>query len=335
MSAAQVSWDSPSSAAPQVKWDDEQKEAPQAPQASTLSNLGLSEGPDVAATPSLSSIKSPHPFLHSLGESLTGQGDGSANESGVQSIGRGLRGAGQAIASLPGKAVDDLSGGHLPIIHELAEGIKSTGSEAAQVPGAIHDINQSPDPLGTYAKVAQDTAGQGAGQALTALATEGAIRGAPSMGRIAKPAVGATLRTASDIIGPDVTGIISPRFANAQRLMGRIGRGMSGSEAPLVYRDATALNKVPFAGEEIPSESLVTRDATHLNKIPHAGEEIGEETALAPLKAPGKLGGRLVLTPEEAQQASQIQKIAKVRASQRGMQYAGGMRPSGAKIAVP
>lgn len=48
---------------------------------------------------------------------------------------------------------------------------------APQVPGAIHDINASPDPLGTYARAAQDTAGQGAGQAITALAAEGARAG--------------------------------------------------------------------------------------------------------------------------------------------------------------
>lgn len=52
---------------------------------------------------------------------------------------------------------------------------------AEQVPGAIKDINASPDPLGTYGKVAADTAGQGAGQALAALATEGARRGIPKV----------------------------------------------------------------------------------------------------------------------------------------------------------
>jgi hypothetical protein len=41
-----------------------------------------------------------------------------------------------------------------------------------QVPGAIRDINQSPDPLGTYAKAAADTAGQGAGQLGTMIAAE-------------------------------------------------------------------------------------------------------------------------------------------------------------------
>jgi hypothetical protein len=46
-------------------------------------------------------------------------------------------------------------------------------SQAMQIPAAIHDINQSPDPLGSYANAAQDTAAQGAGQALTALGSAG------------------------------------------------------------------------------------------------------------------------------------------------------------------
>ena len=44
--------------------------------------------------------------------------------------------------------------------------------QVAQVPRAIRDINASPDPLGYYAEAAEDTAAQGAGQALTAIGTE-------------------------------------------------------------------------------------------------------------------------------------------------------------------
>ena len=43
---------------------------------------------------------------------------------------------------------------------------------------AVHDINQSKDPMGTYLKIAQETAAQGAGQALVALAGEGVVKGA-------------------------------------------------------------------------------------------------------------------------------------------------------------
>jgi hypothetical protein len=52
---------------------------------------------------------------------------------------------------------------------------------AEQVPGAIHDINASPDPTGTYLNVAGDTAAQGAGQAIAGAATEGAMRAVPKI----------------------------------------------------------------------------------------------------------------------------------------------------------
>lgn len=58
----------------------------------------------------------------------------------------------------------------------IAKGVVETGKQALQVPAAIHDINQSPDPTGTYLDVAQKTASQGAGQAILAAATEGATK---------------------------------------------------------------------------------------------------------------------------------------------------------------
>lgn len=42
-----------------------------------------------------------------------------------------------------------------------------------------------------------------------------------------------------------------------------------------------------------------------------------------------KPSGRLVLTPEEARSQARMQSIAKIRASEHGMQYAAGMRPAG------
>lgn len=84
---------------------------------------------------------------------------GNATLSGLQSIGRGVR--------------DTVTGMGTMIAHPV-ETMKNFGqlpSQAAQVPAAIHDINQSADPTGTYAKVGQETAGQGAGQALVALGT--------------------------------------------------------------------------------------------------------------------------------------------------------------------
>jgi hypothetical protein len=66
-------------------------------------------------------------------------------------------------------------------------------SQAGQIPAAIQDINQSPDPLTHYAQVAQDTASQGAGQALTALGTAGVAKTAtavaPYIGPVGKALV--------------------------------------------------------------------------------------------------------------------------------------------------
>ena len=290
---------------------------------------------------------------------------GNATLSGVQSIGRGIRDAGEGAYNTVRHPIDTL------------ESIGKIPSQVAQVPAAIHDINQSVDPLGTYAKVAQETAGQGAGQALMGLATEGIAKTAPTIARVAKPAVRGALRMASDAVDPDITGIASPRLANAQRVAGKLARKMGGSEGGAeVYRDATRQN-IPYAGEEIPGENPRYRDATKLNvpyagedipdneggaevyrdatrqNIPYAGEEIpgenpryrdatklnvpyaGEDIPDNP--APAKIArpnSRLIKTPDEFQSGDQIQRIAKTRASERGMQYAAGMRPGGRKIPI-
>lgn len=65
---------------------------------------------------------------------------------------------------------------------DTAKSMAELPKMAAQVPAAMHDINESPDPTGSYLNAAQDTVSQGAGQALTALGTMGA-------GRLVKPAI--------------------------------------------------------------------------------------------------------------------------------------------------
>lgn len=65
----------------------------------------------------------------------------------------------------------------------------------------------------------------------------------------------------------------------------------------------------------------------------YPGAPLPEAPSNVPAKT--KLGGRYILTPEEAQQSEQIQQIAKRRASERGMQYAAGMKPSGGKVPTP
>lgn len=205
--------------------------------------------------------------------------------SGVQSIARGtvgaLRGVGQTIAH--------------PI--EAAKSLAEFPSQVAQVPAAVHDINASPDPLGTYAKVGQETAGQGAGQALVGLGTEGLVRGAPLAARIAKPVAAKVLTTASDIVDPELTGVFSPRLAHAQRFAGRIGRALAkGGEdqGPLPETDLTGENK-PYAGAPKPRAEVL--DATKENK-PFAGgmDEAAESSGAAPTETQTKIA-----RPETAQ----------------------------------
>ena len=70
------------------------------------------------------------------------------------------------------------------LAHRLIVGFGSV-MKPHEIAAAIHDINNSPDPTGTYLKIAQKTASEGAGQAVTALATEGAVKTAGAGVRVA------------------------------------------------------------------------------------------------------------------------------------------------------
>ena len=78
-------------------------------------------------------------------------------------------------------------------------------------------------------------AGTAAGQAAGAAAGQ-----VPALARGAKPAIGATLRAAGDIVDPEITGIISPRLAHLQRVAGRIGKAMGSAKATAPVSEAPA-----------------------------------------------------------------------------------------------
>ena len=65
------------------------------------------------------------------------------------------------------------------LIYRMAKSLGTGAMQAQDIPAAIHDINQSTDPIGTYAKILQKTASQGAGQAITALGTAGVAKALP------------------------------------------------------------------------------------------------------------------------------------------------------------
>jgi hypothetical protein len=134
---------------------------------------------------------------------------GNATLSGLQSVARGVRDAVKAPIDLVSpakdtneKAVSNISSAALPI-YRLLRGFGHSAGDAMQLSAAIHDINQSADPVGTYAKAAQETAGQGAGQAMTAAATEGLIKSVPKVAGAAADA-GKQVMQGADVVQPEV-----------------------------------------------------------------------------------------------------------------------------------
>lgn len=101
-----------------------------------------------------------------------------ATEAGFANVGQGVVQGIQGVASLLKGPEDD----HEKAIHatagiggltayRLGKSLLDSAKGAADVPAAIKDINQSPDPTGTYLGVAGKTAGQAGGQAALAAAT--------------------------------------------------------------------------------------------------------------------------------------------------------------------
>jgi hypothetical protein len=71
------------------------------------------------------------------------------------------------------------------LVYRMVKSLGSSAVQAHDIPAAIHDINQSKDPVGTYAKILQKTASQGAGQAITALGTAGVAKALPVVADVA------------------------------------------------------------------------------------------------------------------------------------------------------
>jgi len=101
-----------------------------------------------------------------------------------------------------GRGAQDAVTGTWNILRHPIDTVKAAANlplQAAQVPAAIHDINQSPDPTGSYLQAAQDTAAQGAGQALLAVATAGAGKAAGKIPSAAR--AGAALNDVKNAAG--------------------------------------------------------------------------------------------------------------------------------------
>lgn len=198
----QVVWDDQSKAAPpaaaspsaKIQWDDAKTAAPTA-----------SAGPRIVTKPQtqsqIDSYMGPQSTMGQFAErGLVTPETGKA----IKDIGSSFWGA---VKSVPQGVYNDVKGGHVPLIHSMiTEPAKEMIQDVPQVAGAVKDINASPDPVGTYLHAAGDTASQGAGQALAAIAADklpkaapAAVRGAgrvlanPYVASVAGPAAVATI----------------------------------------------------------------------------------------------------------------------------------------------
>jgi hypothetical protein len=205
-----------------------------------------------------------------------------ATVKGLDDVGRGVLGA--------------LSGAWNTVRHPIdtAKGIADLPSQAAQVPGAIKDINASPDPLGTYANAAQDTASQGAGQALVALGTEGvgraASKAAPYVGPVSKalvkgyvkkvipPEVGQAVKAVkatNEVKRGAIANAFNPATSEARTLPGQnppevIAPPTPKTAAPIPRRSGLALPPAPKGAE------LSDLPATGAQPAAQTGEALGQ-----------------------------------------------------------
>lgn len=142
----------------------------------------------------------------------------------------------------------------------------------SEIAAAIHEINQSPDPTGAYLKVAQRTASQGAAQALTALATEGAIKAAPAVAE-AVPKIAGKIQEA---VTPSETGLVQ------QVLKGRkvAQPGIQAAIREATQTSVEAANKAAAAREA--AQSAVKVPAEYQDVI---NEAMKQEPAWTPEKA--------------------------------------------------
>jgi len=182
--------------------------------------------------------------------------------------------------------VSALSPAALPI-YRMLRGMGHSAADATHIAAAVHDINQSADPTGSYLEAGEKTAAQGAGQALVALGTEGAIEGAPAAARGIAKGAKAAAGVIRDVATPENIATVAGGAAGAAaghavgapfemgaggamvgKALGKaIAKRMVGEGGEVL--DATGENK-PFAGgaDEPPPQKVL--DATGENK-PFAG----------------------------------------------------------------
>lgn len=179
---------------------------------------------------------------------------------GLNNVGRdtigAIKGAWDTLTAPPQDDSEKAVGLAGPVALPLYRTLKQLGhsaSDATQIVGAIHDINQSPDPTGHYLNAAEDTASQGAGQALATLGTAGVSESIPEI-RAAVPSTeraGAALQDIKSTVGdvpintakPGNTALDiytqSQRGATLPSSVGKLVRRLTAPDSPpMTYAEA-------------------------------------------------------------------------------------------------
>lgn len=200
-----------------------------------------------------------------------------------------LKGAWNTVKNIPGgiaSAVSDPMGTAIQTGITVADNDAHRKSEGRS--GAYRSVAGVGDILGVDARGMEDAADRGdtsgilghaAGSAapyVAPLAIEGVARG---VGAVAKPII-----KAASSIDPDVTGILSPRAASAQRLALRVGKAINRlrpakpipidalSEAAADVHPIDALSEAATGGGPIEGEYVETPQAKPAPSIPFADQ---------------------------------------------------------------
>jgi hypothetical protein len=170
--------------------------------------------------------------------------------------------------------------------YRMLRGLGHTASDATHVAAAIHDINQSADPAGTYANAAEKTAAEGAGQALTAIGTEGVARAVPAVVEGAAPAVRATVRGINKGLAkaPGTIGGTAGAAVGGY-LGGHVGAEVGGAAGAMAGREILPQVRIPGEGFGLPNRVTGGPEVAPQYEAPAEGAAPAEEPA-APLPKP-------------------------------------------------
>jgi hypothetical protein len=175
---------------------------------------------------------------------------GNATISGLDSVGRGVAGAASALGSAIAHPWDTIRG--------IKNAVTSAPDTLSQIPAAVSDINSSADPISAYGKVAQETAGQGAGQAAVAAATMGLPKLAGAGARALSSGTGIP-GTASRVLQTGLKTAENFDVTKPGKSIGAIGDTYESTSQP--GRLLSATNKAVEQGRANPVKTVIPTDA--------------------------------------------------------------------------